>query len=219
MATFGELKQKAANRLQDGNSTAVSSLDVGDAINTAIKYWKKKRFWFNEYKQTVTVLKDNPLVTVTGLLYLLPRSGMSLVDQLYTYDLPFISPDQYDGYNSQGRGRPYAYTYRNGSYELYWYPDKNYTVNLRGVKDYAPLVLDADFNDFTSEADQLVLYDALSRLYGELRPDPEKSNYYADRAQDEYRSLKSQTAKMNTTGYLARETPLANHYHGDDYYA
>jgi hypothetical protein len=216
MATFGELMTKVSKRLKDANNTAVDSSDVGDAINAALAYWKQKRFWFNEHEETVTLIAGNKLLPAlsVNLLYLLPRYGMTIPYQSYTYQVRNISPDDYDSMDIGTAGRPYAYTWRGGRYELYYYPDQAYTVNVIGVKDYEPLVNSGDMNDFTEYADQLIMYDALSRLFAEFRTDPEMSEYYTNRTRDEENNLNSRTRKMLSTGRLHIDRILTK---GDHY--
>lgn len=201
MSTFGELIQQASRRLQDENNTAVSTSIVGDAINTAMKYWKQERFWFNEFNTTSTLTIGAPVLSLS-ILYPLQGAGLRIIDQQTTYELMPLGNEQYDWSNIQGTGRPYGYTWRGGAYNVYYVPDQAYTVQVTGVKDYAPLVNTTDTNDFTNEADQLILYDALSRMTAELRTDPTISDYYTQRTQDEKRNLKRRTNKMIGTGRL-----------------
>lgn len=215
MATFAQLKQQASRRLQDENNTAVPASVVGDAINVAIKYWKQERFWFNEFAETVTLTIGDPVLPIT-LLYPLKDAGFRIPYQNLIYDLIPYTNSEYDGSNIDQSGRPYAYTWRAGDYYLYYVPDQAYTVEVTGIRDYSDLSLDADTNDFTMNADQLILYDALSRLIPELRTDPTMAEYYANRALDEKKNLKRRTNKMISTGrvnidYGVYYSPYAYH--------
>lgn len=197
MATFGELKLKASARIQDKLTTVVSSSEVGDQINNSIKFWKTKGFWFNQGVGSAVLTAGNPVLPSTGLFYI---ETMRINDQQMTYDLKQIPNSIYDGWNNQGRGLPYAYTLRGGQYELYWYPQQAYTVQVTGLKEYAPLVNDTDTNDFTIYADELILYDTLSRLTAEYRTDPETSDYYSKRILSEKNNLMALTNNMFGTG-------------------
>jgi hypothetical protein len=141
MATFGDLQQRVSRRLEDDNNTAVSALDVADSINQAINYWKQEDFWFNQVGAIVNTVVDNPILDLAsaGLLYLQPGFSFSIPYQNMVYDLTAVPPDYYDAFNLNETGRPYRYTYKNGQYYLYWIPDKVYTVNVSGIKDYAPI--------------------------------------------------------------------------------
>lgn len=213
MATFGELKQQASDRLKDANNTAVSASTVGSSLNTAIKYWKSREFWFNQSSTTVTTTIDDPVISTGTLLFLQPSFGLRLTNSDMYRNLAFLSPDEYNNMFITGSGIPYAYTWMNGVYYLYFTPDGTYTILVSGLKDYADLVNDSDTNDFTTYADQLILYDALSRLTAELRTDPTVSDYYTKRSKDEAANLFSRTNDTVSTGRLSLDDGYYNNWY------
>lgn len=203
MSTFGDLKQQASGRLQDDNNTAVSASIVGAAINSAVKYWKQRRFWFNEGFESVVLTAGSPVIPIVAsdILYILPRYGMALIDQQMTYNLRKVDPAAYNSGNILQNGRPYAYTWIAGQYLTYFYPQSAYTVNVTFIRDYDDLVNDSDSNDFTINADQLILYDAMMRL-NELRTDPAMSDNYQQKRDMEEKNLIKRTNKMIGTGKM-----------------
>lgn len=212
MATFGELQTKASTRLKDANNTAVSSADVADVINDAIQHWSKKRFWFNEFKEDVTLAVGDPVLpalpnNVTPL-YLFQENGLVINYASTRWPLAKVSPAEYDDLNAEGKGLPFAWTQRGDglAIELYWYPDVAYTAVARGVKAYDRFATNGNennlTNDFTVEAPDLILYEALSRLYGEFRQDPKMEEYYSNRAVNEYKNLNGQTRRNKATGRI-----------------
>lgn len=208
MATFGDLQTKASARLKDADNTAVSAPIVASVVNDAIEYWAKKRFWFNEFQETIALVQNDPKLPAlsTPNLYLLKNDGI-VIDYANTrWPVRQISPAEYDSVNVQGRGIPYAFCQRNNGYELYWYPDADYSAIVRGVKDYARFAEDGSANtqtnDFTDEAADLILYETLSRLFGEFRQDPKMETYYTNRAKNEYWNLQRQTQRMKSTGRI-----------------
>jgi len=70
MATFSEMQIFVSKRLQDPDNTAVSLADVADMINQAIVYWKKRRFWFNEKTDTVTLTQSDATITPPADFYI-----------------------------------------------------------------------------------------------------------------------------------------------------
>jgi len=204
VATFGELQVKASTRLKDPQNQAVSATDVAAIINDAITHWNKRRFWFNEFEEIVTLTQNNPVLpalTVTPE-YIFKEGGI-VVDYAQTrWPLEKISSAEYDSINVQGRGIPYAWTFRNNNYELYWYPDANYSAVIRGVKQYPALSGTNDTNDFTTDASDLILYETLARLFGEFRQDTKMEGYYLARTNNEYQTLKRRTRRNNSTGRI-----------------
>lgn len=211
MATFGELQTQASTRLKDAQNTAVSALDVANVVNDAIQHWSKKRFWFNEFKEDVTLTINDPALTLTTNtpLYIFKNGGVVINYANTRWPLKKVSSLEYDRMNTQGRGLPFAWTERNKAFEVYWYPDVAYTAVVRGVKAYERFLTNGNDanseNDFTTEVPNLILYETLARLYGEFRQDDKMESYYANRAQNEYNFAKQQTRRDKATGQIQVE--------------
>lgn len=209
MATLGDITTKVSRKLLDANQTAVTLPEVVDGINEAIRYWKQKEiFFFNQLSTTLTTTQGDPLLNTAGanILWLDKESGMVIPYQNWNYVLYPMSPDTYDRANNNSPGRPYAYSYRNGGYYLYWIPDQAYTVQISGAKDYADLVNPSDTNDWTQYADMLIVYEALSRLYPN-RDDFGKADAYTNGANAEASMLRKRTANMMATGTMRVDLP------------
>lgn len=204
MATFGELQTKASTRLKDPSNQAVSAADVAAIINDAIAHWNKKRFWFNEFEDIVTLNQNDPILPALSVTpeYLFTTGGIVINYAQTRWPLKHVSSAEYDSMNVQGRGIPFAWTFRDNGFELYWYPDADYSAVVRGVKQYPALVNTGDTNDFTTNAPDLILYETLSRLFGEFRQDPKMEAYYTARATNEYKILKQRTRRGNGTGRI-----------------
>lgn len=225
-ATFGSLQTKISKKLIDANQTAVAGSDVGDALNDALHYWKQKRFWFNEGQATLTMdtsasldgsINSDPFVLGYGntnsnfphapvlpidFLYEFERDGFVIPYSKLNYRFKKVSPAEYDDINIGGIGIPYIYTYRNGNYEFYFLPNIAYSLVVNYVKDVPDMVNANDTNIFTVNADRLLIYEALSHLYGENRQDLEQDNAYAAKADKEARLLKKRTSNNNASGSL-----------------
>lgn len=205
MPTFAELKSKASRRLLDASNTAVTDAEVGTALNDAISYWKWKPFWFNQKEASFSLVANNAEVTNFPTDFLAPVKPGAFIIRYgqVNWDVALVNSQQYDDeFTENGTGLPYIITPRNDSWFVYFIPDQAYTMKVRYFQDYTDLSADSDTNDFTTYADQLILYDALSRLQAELRQGPEMETYYTARTQDEYKHLLSQTHNRFSTGRL-----------------
>ena len=222
-ATFGSLQTKISKKLIDANNTAIAASDVQDALNDALHYWKFKRFWFNEAQTTLTMDINDPFVLGFGntnssypnapvlpsnFLYEFPKDGFVIQYSKLSYRFRKLSPDQYDDTNIQGIGIPYVYTFRNGNYEFYFYPNLNYLLTVNYIMDIADMVNSTDTNVFTKYADRLIMYEALGHLYGENRQDLESEAPYAAKADREYRLLKTRGGQQVTTGRMEVDSIL-----------
>lgn len=210
MATLGSLRGLIADRLQDPNYQSISVSSVNAIINDSIRYYKYHRYWFNETEATITLTAENPVMPnlPSDFLYELSRGGLAINYSNATYPLVKISTEQYDQRDVNGLGMPETYTFRNQQIELYPWPNTNYTLVLRYIKDYADLVNDVDSNDFTDIADRVILYDALSRIYSEYKQDPNMESYYSNRANDEEANILKRSSALSGSGTLAIETRI-----------
>lgn len=207
MATLGELISSISLRLLDENNTAVSTASIADAINTSIRKWKYVPFWFNEDNATVSLVEDDPVVPLpSDFLVENGKDSLVIKENTIRYVLRKVSTAVYDNENLDGSGLPYIYTYRDNEFLLYYYPDRAYDLSIRYLKDYASFATDgsdnAETNDFLTNAEDLIKYDALASLHGELRQDEKMESYYSARAIDENKTLKKKTNSLNSTGRL-----------------
>jgi hypothetical protein len=110
--------------------------------------------------------------------------------------------------SGSGLGIPFMYTFRQMTYEFYFYPNLNYSLVCNYIQDYTDLVQSTDNNDFTNLADRLIMYEALSHLYGENRQDQSMENSFFAKADREYENLKMRGFQMQESGELVVETIL-----------
>jgi len=228
--TFSSLQAKISKKLIDGGNTAIAVGDVQDAINDALHYWKQKSFWFNEAQVTLTMdnsaaldgsARSDPYVLGYGnsvanypnapvlpsnFLYEKQKDGFVIYYSSLRYRMKKISPAQLDGMSINGIGLPYAYCFRNGNYEFYFLPNLAYSLVVNYIKDYSDLVNPGDSNDFTNNADRLLYYEALARLYGENRQDSKMESTYQAKVEREYNLLRKRTGDNVASGELSIET-------------
>jgi hypothetical protein len=221
--TFSVLNQTISKRLIDVNNTAISSADVGTAINDAIVFWKQKPFWFNQKTASVVMDINDPFIMANGVinskyplapqlpsdfLWEEPENGFVIQYNQLSYSMKKKHPREYDAVNVQGNGLPRIYTWRDGNYEFYFYPNLAYTMNIYYYKEYAALVQPGDTNDFLTYADKLIEYDAIGRLLSDIRLDDDRAERFMKRAEAEYSNLKMRSRKQAATGQLVTETIL-----------
>lgn len=211
MATFGELQSSVSSRILDGSNTAVSASNVAASINNSIRYWKYKRFWFNQVSDTVTMTLNDATIPLTGdfLVPLYDDGGFVLEDNGIRYPLEKISDAQYNRiFTDDCIGLPNCYARLGQSYEVYPIPDSAYVMRREYLKEYADLVNSSDTNDFTNYADRLILLWTCADVSAEYRRDLEMENYFRNAARDEYMTLTMMTNKSNGSGKLTLNTYL-----------
>lgn len=231
-ATYGQLQKRIADRLKDPTNAAVSASDVAQAINDSVAFYKTRKFFFNQRVKDLVLdispsldgsLRSDPFVLQYGntnaqfpnapvlpedFLFEDPENGFTIPYNNLTYEVTKQPPKTYDDVSINGMGLPYIYTFRNGNYELYFFPQIAYTLRVNYICDYVPLVNPTDTNDFTIYADKLIEYDAISRILSDLRLDDERAAKFDARTEKELTNLKSRSRKQNATGRLSVETIL-----------
>lgn len=206
---LSDMRTKLSKLIKDPSYTAISSDLIDGAINQALRYYKQKRFWFNESEDTAVTISawSSGKATIsdmpTDILYPLERGGIVLDYSDQRYEVCRIRPEDYDAMNNETTDRPRYYTFRANAYEVYPYPDQAYTAIVRYIKDYSALSDSNTTNDFVTYAEDLLVYDAASRLVAEYSEDTKMETYFTARAKEEYRILLSRTNKNISTGSIA----------------
>lgn len=211
MATFSEITVKVSKRLLDANNIAVSSEDVASAINNAVKYWKFKRFWFNEAVMEEQLTIGSPVIPLPTD-FLVPsqkQNGFYIQDAGVRYQLAKIEDEEYNArWSETATGLPRAYSRVGQSYEVTPAPDKPYTIKGVYLKDYEDIVNTSLTNDFLTHADRMIMLWACANLTAELRQDDKMEAYYRQAAQDDYNNLADFSSKTNSGDALSISSSL-----------
>lgn len=203
MTTFSQLKTDIANILND----PVADTFIGDAINASVRYYQKKRFWFNESTASITLNENDPVVPniPSDFQYEIDKDGLVIEDSSQFYPLLKVSNFQYDLETVESQGRPYIYRNRANVLELYFQPDQAYTLRLFYIKKYPDLSADGDTNDFTDNAEELIKAHSLYILYRDYRRNAELSVFYKNVADDELNTLYEESNARVTTGSIVSD--------------
>jgi len=208
MATLSELRTLISNKLADGNLIDPTSAQIDAQINSTIEYYETDAFWFSEEIAALSTTAGNAVLSGIPSDFkqeILPN-GLTVIEGQIHYPLRKLSPLEYESiFIDDTQGLPRAYTFRKGQFELWYTPDRVYTVNLFYRKTYADLTTDGSSNDFTTNAARLVEYKTLADLLRDYRSDNERALLYDIRVEKEYNKIKKQTNNRTVTGYLTTE--------------
>lgn len=206
MATFSQIKARVSKRLLDANNIAVADEDVAAALNSSIKYWKFKRFWFNEALMSETLTIGSATIPLPSD-FLVPsqkQNGFFIEYSGARYQLAKIEDEEYNArWSDTNTGLPKAYTRIAGAYELTPAPDQAYTIKGTYLKDYEDINNDTLSNDFTNHADRLLMLWTCANLTAELRQDDKMEAYYRQAALDEEKNLSKFSSKTNASDAYA----------------
>lgn len=211
MSTYGGMKTAIARRLVDAGHTAVTDVEIGEAINDAVFKWKNHRFWFNTTSSALAITAgDSSFTLPSDFLIEVPRNAITVTDSGFPYRVEKVSASVFDlRGSSTTTGRPLVYCNRNGALPFYPAANIDYAGIIYYLKDYDAFQTggteDNLTNDFLTEGSALIQSEALANLHGELRMDTEMEERYTARTAQAYTDLLIRTNKLLKTGTLTVE--------------
>lgn len=208
MATLSGLRTLIAGKLADGNLIDPTSAQIDAQINSTIEYYETDAFWYSEAITALSTVAGNAVLSgiPSDFKQIIIPNGLTVIEGQVHYPLQKLTPLEYESiFVDNAQGLPRAYTYRNDQFELWYTPDKIYTVNLFYRKTYADLVGDGDSNDFTNNAARLVEYKTMADLLRDYRSDEERAARYDVRVEFEYNKIKKETNNRTAIGELTTE--------------
>lgn len=211
MADLQTIRNAVARKVQDPDMTgSLTSTIVDYEINRSIRYYEKYRFNFNEDLSTITLTANTQVVPdipsdLSSPLYV---NGLMLIDSQVKISLKKLLPDDFFNRDDDQTGRPYFWTYRDGQFLLLPTPDQAYSLKFRYLKSYADLSGDTDTNDFTDNAEDLIMLHTVKNLYAEDKQDPESASYYQALEDKELASIMEKSNGYNSTGFLTNNSIL-----------
>jgi hypothetical protein len=216
MADLLTIRQSVSVKLQDreNNSPQTTAALVDAEINRSIRYYQNYRFWFNERKVDITLTASAQTVPSipSDVISELEVNGLLLIDQQVKIDLQKLPPDEFFKMDDGQTGRPEFYTYVDGEYKLLPIPSEAYTLQFRYLKKYDALVTDSDSNDFTANAEDLIMLHTLKSMYAENKQDPQLAGYYNSLELRELEALRERSDNRLSTGILQSYSILQNRY-------
>lgn len=192
------------SRIEDYLDRSDLETQVTLAINRAIEYYEKERFWFNEKTGTFSTVANQKNYSSSDSI----PTDMAQIDYVEVtasgkeYEL---TPRTYDyikeliGFDMTGQPTDYAYYQEN--FYLYPVPNAVYTITVSYQQKYTALSADTDENDFTTDAEDLIEARSLWWLYKNIIHDNEQADSAKIAELDALASLRKKTYKLTATGY------------------
>lgn len=201
MGTLADLKSRIALELARTDLSA----QIANAINDAIKFYGRERFWFNQSRNITFITVDGQ--QAYGAL------DQVLIPNLIKIDDIFFSDDKYplDRYSatdfemltggSTANGRPCAYTYTDN--QIFLYPTPNAAYTLRLYAHYRlPVLADGDTNAWTDDAEELIRTHAKQILYLDSLEDDQGAARMGVKIPELLSVLRAETSARMGTGRI-----------------
>lgn len=211
--TYGALKTRIANEIADSTLSAEIIL----AIESAIKFYERKEFWFNS--------KTGTFVTVAAQEYYGSAANTDIPNLIkindpikvtssgYKYDIDLVSFGEIDAAQDGTRtGRPECAAYFNEQIRLYPIPDAVYTVTMAYQYRLTDLSADADENAWTDDAEELIRQRAKMVIAADVLRDVDMYNAAKEFERDAYKALKEETRARRSVSTLRTDLPSTSRY-------
>lgn len=196
MSDFGTIK----SRIADDIARADLTTQIATAVQNAIDYYDRERFWFNEAIATAStvastqnldvptdfIAADTLRVTINSSKLDLTRRTKAYIDAITV--------------TASHTGQPSDYAVYNQDLWLWPIPAAVYTLTLTYHKSLAALSGASDTNAWMTEGEQLIRNRAEWELYAYVVRDPDMAALCKAAEMEALQSLKSETGRYVASG-------------------
>ncbi len=162
MSTFGTMVNRIADDMARSDVTAAAKAE----INSAIRHYSTRRFWFLEARATVNTVDSQEFYTLPGdfmdidsLVITVNSWTYSLIQRTYqALEDWFVQASTFTGY-------PTDFAIYDQQLRLYPVPNGAYQMTLSYLQRLEDLSATASTNSWMTEGEELIRARAESRLY------------------------------------------------------
>lgn len=156
MSTYLEMRTRIADEIDDDGIDA----QIGKAILTAIEYYARTRFFFNQKTFTFSTVADQELYTLSDaadIATFLEIDASYFTSSGNRYPIYPVSHATIDAEQTGTiTGRPATWAYFAQKIRLFPIPDAVYVVTVSAHYRLTALSADADTNVWTTDAEELI---------------------------------------------------------------
>lgn len=211
MATLSSTTAQLLDELaRTGQLTAQAHVQ----INSAVRYYRDKGYWFMEGQETLTCSAGQEYYTLSADFANIynavvdiksyDSSDSSSVTSTNTYPLHsrtqqhmdelYVSPDNYTGY-------PQDYSIYNGQIRLGPVPSGEYVIRMNVEKRAEVLSATSATNVMLAHAEELIIARAAKHMCMKILQDDKRAMIFAQIEQEERQNIQSETTRRLTTGH------------------
>ena len=199
MGTLGDMKRRIARELR-GNREARSQ--ISEAIDSAIKHYERRRFFFNEGRSTATTIAGQLTYEMPSDIIEVDHLTLSTDSTQYKLDrVPYVYFTERDTSVNPITGQPSRFAIFDYGLFLWPIPDAEYTLTMSYLRQLETIT-DNESNAWTTVAERLIRthaeLDLALRIIGDL---PYATALQAIEAQ-EYLALKRETNQIISSGRI-----------------
>ncbi len=209
MTTFGTMRDRIADELDRADLTS----QIEREIKSAIAFYERKRFWFNEQRIDFPTVASQEWYTSTddsaipNLLTLdIAKVAISSTNKYQLDLLPYAELEFVSDNGAADEGQPTSLAYFQKQVRLYPIPDASYSVVLSGIFALDSLSASADTNAWMTDGEALIRARVKASIYSNVIRDPELANEARGIEREELGALVSATTQKKATGQLLPTT-------------
>jgi hypothetical protein len=215
MTTYAIMRARIADEM--ANDGALTTNQINNAIQSAIKAYEREEWWFNVrsvFFNTITngeIYGSSPLDTFNDMIDVKAiSSGAGANDKrpLRAVDNSFIE-DVQDG---SVTGEPEYYTRVANRLRFYPIPNAEYRVNLTYVYKLATLINDGDTNAWVDECEELIRNGAKRRIALEILQADDLAARFATLEREIYDRLRRENRLRQPQQQLRVNWPFNRNY-------
>ena len=211
MSTFGVMKARVAAEMKRGELTA-SATAVQAAVLSAIEFFKRRRFYFNEFNDALlTASASATYVTLSRLVSdssIRPIIFDSIKAVIGTRDYPLTARNwkEIDSIDAgQWYGYPEWYAIHAEKIRLYPPPNQAYVLRISGVKDLIEVTAGAAAgvtNAWTNDAEEMIRCKAKSTLFRDELRNMQMAGIFESEAERVYKELLKEVTAKTSSGRI-----------------
>jgi len=165
VSDYGSMQARIAD---DFVNESITTAQIKNAIQSAIAFYQRRRFYFNETMTTFSTVGGQEYYTSTDLpdlpnivqIVTLQGNLNGVLIPLRAVDFKQINYDQYGTF----QGFPRAFAVYQEQIRLFPIPDQAYAMTIAYVDKFNVLSADTDTNAWMTEAEELIRQSAKRRL-------------------------------------------------------
>jgi hypothetical protein len=206
MATLGTMKTRIADEIARSDLTS----QIAAAILSAIEFYDRRRFWFNETEATFNTVAGTDAytsATATFLSTLIEDDSMTVTvsdSKEPMHKISFAEMQRYRIDNVQS-GAPTHYAYYRQRLYLHPVPDAAYPIIVFHTGTLGIPASDGASNAWTTEAEELIRLRAKADLFENVIREFGEADRLRAREQEALQSLIRFTNGRTATGFVVAE--------------
>lgn len=201
------------DRIADELDRADMTTQIEREIKSAIAYYERRRFWFNEKRVDFATVAAQEWYTsaddsdIPNLLTLdIAKIAINATTKHDLELLPYAEIEFVSDGGEADEGQPTALAYFQKQIRLYPIPDASYSVVLSGIFALDALSASADTNAWMTDGEALIRQRTRRMVYSNVIRDPELAQEAGRLEAEELRALIEATTQKKATGRLVPTT-------------